>query len=146
MAPRRYPGWVTDPLRVLVGVDVSTANEMALRRAAVEARAHGARLEIIHAWNFLDQPGPEFDPNYGEQAARERIDRHVQATLGPDPGVETELRMVNDHPASALVAASVGAFTMVVGARGLGGFKGALLGSVSQHVVHHASCPVLVVR
>ena len=54
--------------------------------------------------------------------------------------------MINDHPAPAMVEASEGAFMIVVGARGLGGFRGLVLGSVSQHVVQHASCPVLVVR
>ena len=132
--------------RVVVGVDGSEANEAALRRAALEATAHHARLEIVHAWSFLDQPGPQFDPHYGEHAARERVERFVDATLGPDRTYETDVRIVNDHPAAALLAASAGAWTVVVGARGLGGFRSLVLGSVSQHVVHHASCPVLVVR
>ena len=131
---------------MIVGVDGSASNRDALQRAALEAAAHGLPLEIVHAWNFLDQPGPRFDPHYGEDAARARIVRFVDDTLGADRTIETEVRMVNDHAASALVDASAGAFTLVVGARGLGGFKGVLLGSVSQHVVHHASCPVLVVR
>ena len=130
----------------MVGVDGSEGNRGALRRAALEATAHGLRLEIVHAWNFLDQPGPAFDPHYGEQAARTRIEQFVDETLGADRPTDMEVQMVNDHAASALVHASAGAFTLVVGARGLGGFRGALLGSVSQHVVHHASCPVLVMR
>jgi nucleotide-binding universal stress UspA family protein len=133
-------------LRVVVGVDGSEANRVALRRAALEATAHRARLEIVHAWSFLDQPGPEFDPHYGEQAARAGVERFVDETLGTERGYEMDVRMVNDHAAAALVAASAGALTVVVGARGLGGFKGLVLGSVSQHVVHHAACPVLVVR
>jgi nucleotide-binding universal stress UspA family protein len=132
--------------RVVVGVDGSDDNRDALRRAALEASAHGLRLEIVHAWNFLDQPGPTFDPHYGEDAARARIEQFVDETLGTDRPADAEVRMVNDHAAAALVDASAGAFTLVVGARGLGGFKGVLLGSVSQHVVHHAKCPVLVMR
>ena len=137
---------MADQRRVVVGVDGSDSNRDALRRAALEATAHRAHLEVLHAWNFLDQPGPEFDPHYGERAARTKIDRFVDETLGTDRSVEAEVLTVNDHAASALVTASDGAFTLVVGARGLGGFKGLLLGSVSQHVVHHASCPVLVVH
>lgn len=137
---------VPGPQRVVVGVDGSDISRIALRRAALEAAAHGARLEVVHAWSFLDQPGPHFDPHYGEPVVRERIGRFVDETLGADRSVETDVRIINDHAASALVEASVGALVVVVGARGLRGFKGALLGSVSQHVVHHASCPVLVVR
>jgi len=132
--------------RIVVGVDGSEANATALRRAALEATAHGARLEVVHAWSFLDQPGPEFDPHYGEEAARARVVGFVDSTLGSDRAFETDVRIINDHPAAALVGASAGALMVVVGARGLGGFKGLVLGSVSQYVVHHASCPVLVVR
>lgn len=131
---------------MVVGADGSEANRTALRRAALEAVAHGARLEVVHGWNFLDQPGPEFDPHYGEQAARARIERFVDDVLGADRPAEMEVRTVNDHAGPALLAAADGAFTLVVGARGLGGFRGVLLGSVSQHIVHHAPCPVLVVR
>jgi len=52
---------------------------------------------------------------------------------------------VNDLPARALLTAADGASMLVVGSRGLGGFKGLLLGSVSQQVAHHALCPVLIV-
>ena len=137
---------MAEQIRVVVGVDGSEANREALRRAAVEAIAHGARLEVVHAWDFLDQPGPEFDPHYGEAAARKRIEAFVDDVLGSDRPAEVEVRVVNDHAARTLVDASQGAFTLVVGARGLGGFKGILAGSVSQHLLHHATCPVLVVR
>ena len=53
--------------------------------------------------------------------------------------------MVNDLPARAILGRADGAWLVVVGSRGLGGFKGLLLGSVSQQIVHHAPCPVLVV-
>ena len=60
--------------------------------------------------------------------------------------LDTTVTLINDHPSAALVRAADGAFMVIVGARGLGGFKGLLVGSVSQHVMHHANCPVLIVR
>ena len=136
-----------DPdLRIVVGVDGSDLSRSALTRAAAEAVAHGASLDIVHAWNFLDQPGPEFDPHYGEARARERIDAIVTDVLGDERPEHTTLVLINDHPAPAVVEAAAGAYMVVVGARGLGGFKGLVLGSVSRHVVQHAPCPVLVVR
>jgi nucleotide-binding universal stress UspA family protein len=131
---------------VVVGVDGSEPNREATRRAALEAIAHNARLDVVHAWNFLDQPGPTFDPHYGEDAARARIETFLDDVLDGNRPPDVEIHLVNDHAARALVDASDGAFTLVVGARGLGGFKGILLGSVSQHLVHHATCPVLIVR
>lgn len=132
--------------RIVVGVDGSAASGTALARAAEEANAHGARLEVVHAWTFLDQPGKDFDPHYNEQKARERVEEFVEATIGADRPADTVLRLVNDHPTPGLLEAAAGAYTLVVGARGLGGFKGLVLGSVSQHLVQHAPCPVLVVR
>jgi len=134
------------PLRVVVGVDGSDLSRAALQRAALEAVAHDARLDVVHAWNFLDQEGPKFDPHYGETEARERIEAVVTEALGEDRPEHTTLVMINDHPAPAMVDASKGAFMVVVGARGLGGFRGLVLGSVSRHVVQEAPCPVLVVR
>ena len=77
---------------------------------------------------------------------RERIDAFVTEVLGDDRPEHTNLVLINDHPAPAVVEAAAGAYMVVVGARGLGGFKGLVLGSVSHHVVQHAPCPVLVVR
>jgi len=135
-----------DELRVVVGVDGSDLSRNALSRAAVEAIAHDAQLDVVHAWNFLDQHGPTFDPHYGEDQARAMVDRIVTEALGDDRPPRTRLVVVNDHPAPCMVEAARGAFMVVVGARGLGGFKGLVLGSVSRHVVQDAPCPVLVVR
>jgi nucleotide-binding universal stress UspA family protein len=60
--------------------------------------------------------------------------------------VDIEVRTVNDHPGRALIDVSSEASLLVVGSRGLGGFRGLLLGSVSNNAVHHAHCPVVVVR
>jgi nucleotide-binding universal stress UspA family protein len=66
--------------------------------------------------------------------------------LAKDRGVETERRLETGSPSYALIEASKGATLLVVGCRGHGGFTGMLLGSVSTACVHHAHCPVVVVR
>jgi nucleotide-binding universal stress UspA family protein len=144
--PDPTPDATTDRARIVVGLDGSETSRLALRRAAVEATAHGAVLEVVHAWNYLDQHGPQFDPHYGEDKARVNADRIVDDVFGADRPADLVITVVNDHPTPALLDAATGAFTLVVGARGLGGFKSLMLGSVSHHVVQHASCPVLVVR
>lgn len=113
-----------------------------------EAKLRGARLEIVLAWGLLDQPGvPEqarFNPAFGEDDARALIAAAVER-VGADPDVAVSLVPACDLPARALIAQARGADLVVVGARGLGGFRGLLLGSVSQQVVHHAPCPVVIV-
>ena len=109
--------------RIVVGVDGSPQSKQALARAAEEAAAHGASLEVVHAWNFLDQPGPEFDPAYGEASARASVEAIIAEVLGATPrsprrsGWSTTIRHLRCWNASQ------GAYTLVVGARGLGGFK-----------------------
>ena len=61
-------------------------------------------------------------------------------------GVDIRPVVVEDNPARALLDAAKGADLLVVGSRGHGGFTEALLGSVGQHCVHHAECPVVVIR
>ena len=138
---------MTEPTRrVVVGVDGSAGSRRALRRAALEATAHEATLHVVMAWGLFDQPGDEsFDPRYDAGRARDALQRIVDDEVTP-PQPETVLQVVNDLPARALLDAGEGAWMLVVGSRGLGGFQGLLLGSVSQQVVHHADCPVLVVH
>lgn len=63
-----------------------------------------------------------------------------------EAGVTVTGEVAEGHPAEVLLKAAAGADLLVVGSRGHGGFAGMLLGSVSSHAVHHAHCPVLVVR
>lgn len=135
--------------QVVVGVDESEGAAEALRWAAREADLHAWALTAVMAWGFLDQhhPGGEpFDPGYGEQDAADALDTIVVAALGERRAASVERRVVCDLPAPALLDVSAGADLLVVGARGLGGFRGLLLGSVSQHCLHHASVPVAIVR
>jgi nucleotide-binding universal stress UspA family protein len=134
---------------IVVGVDGSATAAEALRWAIVEARARGCRVSALLAWSYLDQEpapgGTEFDPAYDAAAATAALEAVVQETV-PD-GAEHVIRIVvNDLPAPALVDASRDAALVVVGARGLGGFRSLLLGSVSRRVLHEAACPVVVVR
>jgi nucleotide-binding universal stress UspA family protein len=140
---------MTEPAsrRVVVGVDGSSNSRQALRRAADEAVTHDATLEVVMAWSLLDRmTGAPFDPHYGEAEARADLERIIDEELGAHRPPSTVVRVDNDLPARALLAAANGAWLVVVGSRGVGGFKGLLLGSVSNQVAHHAPCPVLIVR
>jgi len=129
--------------RIVVGIDGSDGARAALRWAAEEAQRRGAHLEVVRAWSFVDQPEP-FDPQFGEDDVRTAVAKDLVA-CGIDEQ-DVTVRTPCALAAGALLEAAVGASLLVVGARGLGGFAGLLLGSVSQQVVHHAPCPVLVVR
>jgi nucleotide-binding universal stress UspA family protein len=130
---------------IVVGVDGSDGSRRALQWALQEARLRGAPARVVLAWTYLDQPVEGFDVAYGESDARARLDQVVDAVASEGDDVELERVVVNDLPARALLDAARGADLLVVGSRGLGGFKGLLLGSVSQQVVQHAPCPVVVV-
>lgn len=130
---------------VVVGVDGSAAADRALLEAAADARRRGARLRIVHAWSYLDQPGESFDPQFGREAARALVEHAVGRAGAALDGLCVEQVEVCDLPARALLDAARDAAVVVVGARGLGEIRGLFLGSVSQEVVHHAPCPVLVV-
>lgn len=130
---------------IVVGIDGSPESKAALRWAIDEARLRRARLVAVFAWHygvFLD--GPQVVVPDLERSAEEVLDAAVDEA-GVD-GVEVERRTVQGTPAQALVEAAKEAELLVVGSRGRGGFSGLLLGSVSQQCVHHATCPVVVVR
>lgn len=136
--------------RIVVGTDESEGAGGALTWAADEAERHGAELVAVLAWGYLDQhratPDSDFDPEYHEADAAAALDAIVERVLGPDRAATVTRRAINDLTPQALVEAARDADLLVVGARGLGPFRGALVGSVSQHCLHHATCAVAVVR
>ncbi len=137
---------MTAERRIVVGIDGSQASRRALRRAAEEAEAHRTTLEVLWAWSLLDQEtGAPFDPNHGEASVRADLEQLIAEELGERP-LPLVVRVENDLPARALVAAAEGAWLVVVGSRGRGGVAGLVLGSVSSHLAHHSPCPVLIVR
>jgi len=135
---------------VVVGVDGSEGAAEALIWAAREASLRDLPLTAVMAWGFLDQHhtivGERFDPSYGEPEAKAALDAAVDSTLAADRAVDVQRRVTCDLAARALLDSAAGAELLVVGARGLGGFRGLLLGSVSQRCLAHAPCPVAVVR
>jgi nucleotide-binding universal stress UspA family protein len=145
--------------RIIVGVDGSAASRYALQWATEEAHRRGGSLEIVYVWH---RPVANFIPMYGpspreelEAAAFERAEATARQTaadilaaqgLGQSDHVPVEMIVAEGRPVPILLETAKGADLLVVGARGLGGFAEMLLGSVSQHVVSHAPCPVAVVR
>lgn len=130
---------------VVVGVDGSEGSQRALRWAAEEAGVRGAGLRVVYVWSYLNQTGKTFDPTYGEDDARRLLDEAVAAAGIPAGGIDVERKIVCDLPARGLLDSVADADLLVVGARGIGGFRGLLLGSVSQQVAQHAPCPVVIV-
>lgn len=136
--------------RIVVGVDGSEASRDALTWAARQAELTGATLQVIMTWHIptaaygAQIPMPS-DYDFIADSERE-LGNVVSEVLGPQPGVGVSMVVMEGHPANRLIEASVGADLLVVGSRGHGAFSGMLLGSVSEHCVAHASCPVVVVR
>jgi nucleotide-binding universal stress UspA family protein len=134
---------------IIVGVDESSYAQTALRWAVDYGAASGLPVTALLAWDFVQQHHPHadaaLDPNYDAGAAAKVLDELVKQAVGADHDV-TEI-VVNDRPDHALVeAAGVDAALIVVGARGMSGFRGLLLGSVSRSVLHAANGPVAVIR
>ncbi len=137
---------------ILVGHDGSQCAQEALGWAARLAARADMDLHVIRAWSITTAPQPaSWAPGYVppleeyEKAVHDDLSRHV-AAAGLDPAVRVTCHVAHTSPARAMISAAAGADLLVVGARGRGGFAGLLLGSVSDQVVHHAPCPVTVIR
>jgi nucleotide-binding universal stress UspA family protein len=137
---------------VVVGVDSSPLTDEILAVAFEQASERGCGLSAVRAFTPPPPPRASDVPplSYGAAAVR----RHLLADLERDvapwtekyPAVPTECLAVEGDPTSVLVDRSRRAQLVVVGSRGHGGFAGLLLGSVGSHLLHHADCPVLIVR
>ena len=136
---------------IVVGVDGSKHGEAALGFAAQEAALRGARLLIVCAWEIpvIIASAPVY-PGEAFEGLPDDAKSTVQAALVRvaelQPLVACEGKAIEGQPAAILLKEAQDAEMIVVGSRGRGGFASLLLGSVSQQVVHHAPCPVVVVR
>ncbi len=139
-----------DGPRVVVGIDGSPPARAAAEFAVREARLRGARLVAVTALGVPELA--HFDPysvrRHPKADILARAEETVAAALfGLDTeGLDVRVVVTTDTPARALVERSAFADLLVVGSRGRGDLSGLVLGSVSQHCVLHARCPVAVVR
>lgn len=134
--------------RVVVGIDGSARSLIALRWAAAEALARGAELDVVHAWRRLVLAAPPAASIITNFSALEDAGRMVLDEALADPalaGVRVQGHLTQDTAACALLERADGAGLLVVGTRGLGRVAGALLGSVSRQLLHHATCPLVVI-
>jgi len=136
--------------RIVVGVDGSPSSRDALVWAHRQAELTGAELVVVTAWSY---PAASYPTLTGyvpmpvgldlEAESRTALETVVKEAIGDVP---VTLVVAEGHPANVVVDVARGASLVVVGSRGHGGFVGAMLGSVSQLIVTHAPCPVVVVR
>ncbi|MEV6158653.1 universal stress protein [Nonomuraea sp. NPDC052129] len=136
--------------RIVIGYDGSEHSEAAMQYAIDQACSRPARLHVLYAWQL-----PIFSPYAaGYNSLLEEAFQHEVRIAGErvvpwsekNPDVEITDEQLCEHPAGALIKAAATADLVVVGSRGLGGFASAVLGSVGHAVLHHATCPVAVVR
>ncbi len=134
--------------RIVVGVDGFESSEAALRWAIHQAKLTGAVVEAVTAWHVPAGTGlvPIADmPDYQDDA-RTVLAEAITEVCTTDPEVEVRPHVVAGRAGQVLVDAADGADLLVVGCRGHGGLAEALLGSVGQFCVHHAPCPVVIMR
>jgi len=139
--------------RIVVGVDGSAPSRAALRWAIRQARITNGIVDAVMAWEIpmvLQSYGwapvyVEEDGHFEEDAIK-RLEAVLSRDVEPADSELVRSQAIKGHPAQVLLDAACDADLLVVGSRGHGTFAEALLGSVSQHCVHHAPCPVLIVR
>jgi nucleotide-binding universal stress UspA family protein len=150
----REPAPLAGP--VVVGVDDSEPARAALTFAFAEAHRLGTEVVAVHAWSPPLPTGPaeatvtaladEGGRTRYRQAAQQTLTDALTASREQHPDVHVDERLTEAGPVGALLEAATDPAMIVVGSRGHGTFTGLLLGSTSQLVLHHATCPVAVTR
>lgn len=138
---------------IVVGIDGSHNASRALEWAMAEAALRKAHLTVLTVnsavasyWSGAPVTWPGDDEKVAEiRKAAESAAAAIAATLGASQPESVTVTAINGFPAQALIDASKDSDLLVVGTRGGGGFAPLMLGSVSSQIVHHASCPVVVV-
>ncbi|MHA7239171.1 universal stress protein [Arthrobacter sp. TMS1-12-1] len=146
MSPVEAPG-----RPVIAGYDGSDGSRRAVVWAAHHAAAAGLSLVVVHCWVwpfFTRELGPVGDikdsglKRAAERTSAEGLDLARQA----EPDLDIGARLITGFPSEVLTRLSAEAALLVTGTRGLGGFGGLLIGSVSLHLAASSSCPIAVIR
>lgn len=137
--------------RIVVGVDGSAPSNAALAWAIRQAALTGASVEAVTTWEFpyiYGYPVPVADVDWGDLAEQVSGDALAEAAPALDSAGQVKItpEIIEGDAAEVLLKESAGASLLVIGSRGHGGFAEALLGSVGQRCVHHATCPVVIIR
>jgi nucleotide-binding universal stress UspA family protein len=141
---------------IVVGTDGSDTATQAVRSAVDLARAVGAKLEIVSAYEPVSEARLKQERKEAPEdlqwaiSPREDVDATLDqaASMARDAGLEVDVYARQGDPADAVldVAEEQGADLVVVGNKGMTGAKRFLLGSVPNKVSHHAPCSVLIIR
>jgi len=140
--------------RIVVGIDTAAGSTTALRWAVQQAKLIDAKIEAVSAWHHpsatgfamgwgVVPPPEQEDPRaMNEQLLAETV---AEVVDGVDPQVSVSTRVIEGDATHVLLEAACGADLLVVGGREHGVLAGLLRGSVSEHCVQHAPCPVVVI-
>lgn len=133
--------------KIVVGVDGSDASRAAVRWAADQARLLGVGLHAVEAWEFSPLIFAA-DVPVALDELRGSVTEHLHSVVADEvgEGVDVTELVVEQAPVPALLGQCGPDDMLVVGSRGRGGFAGLLLGSVSQQLAQHSTCPVVIVR
>lgn len=136
---------------VVVGVDGSPESDAAIELAFQAATLRGVPVMAVHAWmdTIVESAWQQATTSIDWPRAAASQQHWLADQLAPHcahhPNVEVHHHLVHYGPTHALLHEAAGAQLVVVGSRGRGGFRGLLLGSTSQALIHHSPCPVVVV-
>lgn len=138
--------------RVVVGIDGSENSRLAFAHALEAAALRGKSVTTVTSWNVevengvvVTEPGsPEWETV--DQRYRQMAERTIAKDREAHPDIDVVVEVHHGRAADVLVEVAQGSDLLVVGSRGRGGFRGMLLGSVSQRVLGRATCPVAVLH
>ncbi|MFG2073784.1 universal stress protein [Nonomuraea maritima] len=131
---------------VVTGTDGSPHAERAVDFAFREAELRSARLRVVYAFAWPRTTGFEPADRDSEREALDMLNERLSDHRERHPTVDVVTEVVHGHPLEVLREAAAAADLLVVGSRGHGQVAGMLLGSISQGLLHHAPCPLAVVR
>lgn len=137
---------------ITVAVDGSADSAVAARIACLEARTRRARVVAVNTWGLEVVDGFVVTESDAEQfqAIQQRqsdlVERALAGARRDYPDVEIDVDVVHGRVIATLVDRAAASDLLVMGSRGLGGFSGKLLGSVSQRVLRQAACPVIIAK